>query len=361
MIKKAAAIVLSLGMISGMFTGCKQNEATTQEIKLPIYGAEEITYEVATAQYMDISQTQSYGATIGYPFADNLYYPADAQVVSFSAIKGKDVVEGQVLAELDSGDLDYEISNQQTIVNTALSQAHTSEAARLQYEIEQYTLDMLLAEKEKYIIRAPYDGIIVGIQRVTAGDQIEAGAVCCTVAPADGVQVYIDGKDANNFRYGQSVVVKIDGVEYPAKVVMAPDVAPATADNYASRRAVFLLDNDAMDKLIVENQMALAAGWATVYLTTEKKNVLAVPDAAVKTTGMTSSVTLLDGTERFRFNVTVGMSLGGYTEIVDGIAEGDVVISDGSGTFVSSNDNADNDDDHGGWNGEWDGERHERD
>lgn len=106
--------------------------------------------------------------------------------------------------------------------------------------------------------------------------------------------------------------------------------------------------------------MALSAGWATVYLTTEKKNVLAVPDAAVKTSGMTSSVTLLDGGERYRFSVTVGRSLGGYTEIIDGIAEGDVVISDGSGTFVSSKDNPDNNE-RGDWNGEWDGERPERD
>ena len=349
MFKRAAAAVLSLGMMCCFVSGCSRGEVTEEEIKLPIYGAAEITYEVATAQYMDISETISVGATIGYPFADILYYPGDAQVVSFSAIKGKSVEAGQVLAELDSGSLDYDISNQQTIVNTAYAVAGTSEAARLQYEIEQYTLDMLLAQKEQYIIRAPYDGIVVDISRVRAGDQVEAGEVCCSVAPADGVQVYIDGGDAGRFRYGQSVVVKIDGVEYPAKVVMAPDIAPSTADNAADRRAVFMLDNDVMAKLIVENPTALAAGWATVYHTTEKKNVLAVPDAAVKTSGSTSSVTLLDGEERYRFNVTIGMSLGGFTEIIDGIAEGDVVIADGSGTFVSSTDNNDRDD-RGDWN-----------
>ena len=360
MFKRAAAAFLSLGVICSMMSACSGGEVTTEEIKLPIYGAEEITYEVATAQYMDISETDSMGAEIGYPFADNLHYPADAQVISFSAVKGKSIEEGQVLAELDSGDLDYEINNQKTIVDTAYAASlGGGEAARLQYEIEQYTLDMLLAEKEKYIIRAPYDGKIVSINRVTAGDQVVAGDVCCSVAPADGVQVYIDGGDANKFRYGQSVVVKIDGTEYPAKVVMAPDVAPATADNKATRRAIFQLENNAMDKLITDNPAALAAGWATVYQTIEKKNVLAVPDAAVKTSGSTSSVTLLDGEERYRFNVTIGMSLGGYTEIIDGIAEGDIVIADGSGTFVSASD--DKDDNSGNWNGEWGGDRPERD
>lgn len=344
MIKRAAAALLSIVMMCCTVCGCSSDEVTEQEIKLPIYGAEEITYEVATAQYMDISETISVGATIGYPFADNLYYPGNAQVVSFSAVKGKSVEAGQVLAELDSGDLDYDISNQQTIVDTAYAASGAGEAARLQYEIEKYTLDMMIAKKEQYIIRAPYDGVIVGISRVRAGDQVEEGQVCCAVAPADGVQVFVDGGEARRFHYGQSVVVKIDGVEYTAKVVMAPDVAPLTADNEGRSRAIFKLDNDAMAKLITDNPAALAAGWATVYHTTEKKNVLAVPDAAVKTTGSTSSVTLLDGEERYRFNVTIGMSLGGYTEIIDGIAEGDVVIAEGSGTFVSSDDKNDDHD-----------------
>ncbi|MGN0688529.1 MAG: efflux RND transporter periplasmic adaptor subunit [Oscillospiraceae bacterium] len=342
MSKRAAAALIAICMVCGLAAGCNNNgEAVADEIKMPIYGGEEITYEVAAARYMDLSETVSYGAVIGYPYADNLYFPANAQVISFSATKGKPVEKGQVLAELDSGALDYEISNQQTIVNTAYANAGSGEAARLQYEIEKYTLDMMLAEKEKYIIRAPYDGVVVSINRKRAGDQTEYGEVCCAVAPADGIQVYIDGRDAAAFRYGQSVVVKIDGEEYPAKVVMAPDVAPVTAEHEAEKRAVFRLDDNAMDKLIAENPAALAAGWATVYLTTEKKDVLAVPQTAVKTGGTTSSVTLLDGQERYRFNVTIGVSLGGYTEIIDGISEGDVVIADGSGTFVGGSEDAD--------------------
>ena len=48
----------------------------------------------------------------------------------------------------------------------------------------------------------------------------------------------------------------------------------------------------------------------------------------------------MDGEERFKLNVTVGESIGGYTEIIDGIAEGDVVMAQGSGVF-SGEDSAD--------------------
>ncbi len=327
---------MSLVMIAGTVTGCNRGADAAEEIKLPIYGGETISYEVAIAQYMDISETQSMGATIGYPYADYLHYPADAQVVMFSIVKGRSVTEGDVLAELDSSDLDYEINNQQTIVDTAYANSlGGGEAARLQYEIEKYTLDMLVAEKERYVIRAPYDGIVTYVNRVSAGDEVKSGDICCMVSPHDNVQIYIDGGDAAKFRFGQEVSVKIDGDEYPAKVVMAPDMVPETADGRAAMRSVFALEEGVMDKLIVENEMAIAAGWATVYLTTEKKNVLAVPDSAVKTVGSTSSVTLLSGEERFRLNVTIGKSLGGFTEIINGISEGDMVIAEGSGTFVS--------------------------
>ena len=346
-------------MTACVCTGCKNNDDVSGEIKLPIYGGSEITYEIATAQYMDISETDSMGAIIGYPYADALSYPAEAQLTAFNAVKGRPIAEGDILAELDSSNLDYEINNQRTIVDTAYAASlGGGEAARLQYEIEKYTLDMLLAEKERYTIRAPYDGIITYINRGTPGDQVTAGDVCCMVSPKESVQIYIDGGDANKFRFGQDVIVKIDGVEYAAKVVMAPDMAPATADGNAARRAVFALEEGVMEKLLQENEMAIAAGWATVCLTTEKKNVLAVPDAAVKTVGSASSVTLLDGEERYRFSVTIGESLGGYTEILTGISEGDVVIADGSGTFVTANQNEGQEEhgDWGNWDGEWNGE-----
>lgn len=343
MIRRAAALLMALSVITCAATGCSGNNAAEEEIKLPIYGAQEISYEVAVAQYMDIVQVESMGATVGYPYADNLYYPADAQVITYSAVKGRAVAEGEVLAELDSADLDYEISNQQTIVNTAYAASLSGgQSAILQYQLEQSRLNMMLEEKESYIIRAPYDGVITGINRASAGAQITGGDVCCSIAPEDKIEIYIDGGDASKFHFGQSVKVKLDGIEYDATVVMAPDVAPATASGSAAKRAVFKLGDGVIEKIIEENPLAVKAGWATVYLTTEKKNVLAVPDAAVRSTGTSTSVTIVDGEERYRLPVTVGVSYGGFTEIRDGIAMGDVVMADGSGLFTTDLEQPDN-------------------
>lgn len=335
MVKKTVALLLLLS-VALCAVGCKSGGSVDEEIKLPIYGAEEIRYEVAIAQHMDISQTEGMGAVIGYPYAEYLYYPADAQVISYEAVNNRELKQGDVIAELDSSGLDYEINNQQTIVNTAYATSLSGgESERLQYQIEQSRLEMLLAEKESYTIRAPYDCVVTSVNRSSAGSTVAQGDVCCAVAKPEEISVYIEGSDAAKFHFGQAVTVKIDGKEYAATAVMAPDCAPATADGSAANRAAFLLEDGVIETIREENPVALTAGWATVYLTEGKKNVLAVPDSAVNTSGSSATVTLVDGEERYRLPVTVGVSYGGYTEIRDGISEGDIVLAEGSGLYTA--------------------------
>lgn len=327
--KKLSALLLSLALT---LTACSHRAVVEEEIKLPIYGTDDVDYEVAVAQYMDISDSKSIGASLGYPYSVYLTYPADALVVSANITNNADVKAGDILMELDSSELDYEISNQQTLVDAAALSRGTA-AGELQYEIELSRLNMLLEQREAYTIRAPFDGMITSVKRVAVGSEVKRGDVCCSVSEHDKVAVYIDGGDASRFRFGQKVVVKIDGQPYDATVVEAPDLAPATA-KYSSR-AVFDLGEGVLQKLGEENPLALTSGWATVFVSEERKNVLAVPDSAVKTRGSVTYVTLVDGDERFKLYVTAGSSLGGYTEILNGISEGDVVVAEGSGVYSS--------------------------
>jgi len=330
--KTAAALLAAITLL----TGCSRGGASG-EIQLPIYGASAVQYEIAEAKYMDLSETQSIGVTIGYPYAVYLTYPGDALVKSFNALKGRTVTKGEVLAELDSSDLDYDISNQQTIVNAAYqSSLSGSRADQLQYEIEQLKLDKMLEEKESYTIKAPFDGIITLTKAVTEGSTVTEGAVCCAVSEISKTEVYLDGGGASQFRFGQKVQVRIDTTMYDATVVQAPDAAPSEASGSAAKRTVFQLDNNAMEQVLTDSAMAVSAGWATVFVTSERKNVLAVPDSAVKSSGTENYVTLVDGEERFKLKVTIGASLGGYTEILDGISAGDTVMAEGSGEFTDA-------------------------
>lgn len=332
--QRAAAAAALLAVFTGL-AGCSGGSSVGDEIQLPIYGAEEIRYEIATAQYMDISQTDSLGVSVGYPYAVYLTYPADAQVVAYNAVRGYNVAEGDVLAELDSSELDYEISNQQSVVDSAYQASLSGgRTAQLQYQIEQMKLEMMLAEKESYTIRAPFDGTITQTAPTAAGAGVQGGTLCCAVSEPDRFVIYLDSGNTSRFRFGQSVQVRFDETYYDAVVAEAPDVAPAGAYGSSANRVVFDIGDEGRAKVLQETPLSVVAGWATVFVTTEKKNVLAVPDAAVKSTGSQSYVTLVDGMERYKLKVTKGESLGGYTEILDGISEGDVVICEGSGVYT---------------------------
>lgn len=333
---KRIVSALTAVAVCAALTGCKGSVAEEQ-IKLPIYGAEEIAFEVATAQYMDISQTDSTAAVIGYPYATYLTYPAQAQVLFSEITKFSKVSKGDILVELDSSELVYEINNQQTKVNAAYTASLSGgAAAQVQYNIEQNTLDMLLAQKESYTIRAPFDGIITEAYRPTVGSTVNAGDICCAISLPEDVRVYIEGGSADSLRFGQKVQVKIDNEIYDATVVSAPDVAPATASKRAAQRAILDMGEGTLMDIYNKDSMAITAGWATAYITRERKNVLAVPAQSVKTRGSTSTVTLVDGDERFKLPVTIGETLGGYTEIINGISAGDIVMAEGTGEFSSA-------------------------
>lgn len=323
-------------ILCAALTGCK-GENTAGEIKLPIYGAEEISFEVATADYMDISQTDSTAAVIGYPYATYLTFPAEAQVLFAEITKNSAVSEGDVLVELDSSELDYEINNQQTKVNAAYTASLSGgEAAKVQYRIEQNTLDMLLEKKDSYTIRAPFDGIITESYRPTVGSTVHEGDICCAISKPEDVRVYIEGGAASGLRFGQRVQVRLDNDMYDAAVVSAPDVIPATASKKAANRAILDLGEGTLMDIYEKDPMVITAGWATAYITRERKNVLAVPAQSVKTRGSTSTVTLVDGDERFKLPVTIGETLGGYTEIINGISAGDIVMAEGTGEFSTA-------------------------
>ncbi len=324
--------LIALAAAAVLLSGCSKSRVEN-EIKLPIYGGDEISFEIAEAKVTDIAETFSIGAVLDYPYPTYLNFPADTLVTSWNAVKGREVKQGDILAELDSSVLDYDLNNQRSITESAKAAASFGEIAELNYQIEKYSLEMISAEKEKYTIKAPFDGIITYVNRMSEGDNVTGGNVCCAVSETDRAFVYIDGAEASKFRFGQKVQVKIDNIMYDAFVSEAPDSSPENA----APRAVFSLEEGVMKQIWEDNPMAVSAGWATVYLTEEKKNVLAVPDSAVKTSGTENYVTIVDGEERYKLKVITGKSLGGYTEIIGGISEGDIVLAPGSGTFSSSN------------------------
>lgn len=345
--KAAIASVLVL-----FLTACSTQGTVDGEIQIPIYHPEEL-FSTATVQRMDLSSTQSVGATIGYAFSDALSTAHDGNLISINVNQYQELKEGDVIAVIDSSALNYTYLEQEIITEAAYDQyrATGSEADRITYEYELARLNAVQYEIDSYTITAPYDCIVTDVARmIDPGTELSQGTYICSVAYPDDIYVYlnVDPKSNSPFQLGSKVSVTLTGASYEGTVVSYPvSTAYKYGEEYAvqslgwggnndplggptsadsSRYAIIGFEPDVLAALLEETPNAVVAGWATVVVTTEKmNNVLCVPSAAVKSRD-TTYVYLHENGQKLQIPVKTGASINGYTVILGGLKEGDQVI-----------------------------------
>lgn len=173
-------------------------------------------------------------------------------------------------------------------------------------------------------LHAPSSGIVTQIE-VREGQRVNAGQ---TLMAINGIaRVWVDASLpqalAGIVQPDTLVSVRIDarpGQVFPGTVAMLlPDIDSTTR----AQRARIVLDNP---------QGVLSPGMF-VQVTLHPMHggtVLAIPDEAIIATGEYTRVIVQDDSGRFRpVVVHVGRSVGGYTQVIDGLGEGDRLVVSG--------------------------------
>jgi HlyD family secretion protein len=197
------------------------------------------------------------------------------------------------------------------------------ELARLETQVRlaEVVLEQAEAARAETELRAPFAGTVVELY--VQPDE-NAGGFSPLVTLADLTQLYIradvDEIDVAEVAPGQAVEIRLDA--FPGEVLLGKveRVAPAASTQRGSTQfeaIVSLPPND----LKLKPDMG-----ANLKITTiEKRDVLLVPNRAVQTIGHKKVVRVLEGGQSREIEVTVGLSNGEQTEIVKGLAEGQVV------------------------------------
>lgn len=343
----AAALALTL-------TACSAQAGVDGEIQIPIYQPDQL-FSTSTVQRMDLSSTQSVGASIGYAFSDALSTAHDGNLISINVTQYQELKEGDVIAVIDSSALNYTYLEQEIMTQSAYEQylATGSEADRLTYEYQNARLNAVQYEIDSYTITAPYDCIVTDVARmIEPGTDLPAGTYICSVAYPDDIYVYlnVDPKSTtpSPFQLGSKVSVTLTGAAYEGTVVSFPaSTAYKYGESYAvqklgwggnndplggptsadsSRYAIIGFEPDVLAAMLEETPNAVIAGWATVVVTTERmNNVLCVPTSAVQSRDSTYVYLYEDG-QKLQIPVRAGASIGGYTVILGGLKEGDVIV-----------------------------------
>lgn len=321
--------ILKIALCCALFslTACSQQAAVEEAIKIPIY-ENEAAVSTVKAEIMNLSNTQTVAASIGYPYADAIFSSVEGNLVSIDITKGQAFKEGDVLATIDSSALNFDLASQQIVTESAYQtyMQSGSKHDRIVYETEQLELELLQYQIDLYTIRAPYDCIITDNPRVEVGSVIENGTYLCSIAKEDEVFLFAtDNTDL--FKFGMNLQFRLNKEYFTATVVQEASSNSDRRSNSINNAVIIKFDDGQYEKMIEETPNAVSAGWATLYVTTaDKRNVLAVPEDAVKNYGGSVYCNVLQNDQKIQVNVEVGETYQGYTEILSGLTEGDTLV-----------------------------------
>ena len=205
-------------------------------------------------------------------------------------------------------------------------------------EKQRYATDALRRQREDMLLRAPRDGVI-GYRNVEAGAIVTAGTKVLSLVDNSHLNVdcALSESDAAILKPGMEVKVTIDalGADYAGRIVYVSPAMDESAKTYQVRIE--------LDTASDEIKAGLFAHTAIDIL--QRRDTLFVPKGAVLSRNGRQTLFVLrdDGTVEER-EVKIGLMNDETEEILDGLADGDVVVVSNqdklqTGTKVDVDDN----------------------
>ncbi len=216
--------------------------------------------------------------------------------------------------------------NQELVGQGFISQRSVDESSA-NLEVANAKLSLAKATAQRLKIIAPFDGI-AGIRTVNVGDYLKDGADVVNIEDIDAV--FVDFRLPERFqtkvRRGQQATVELDALPGRKFVALIQAVDPLIDANGRSVGVRGCIDN---------RQMQLRPGmFARVNAVFgQRDNALVIPEEALVPQGNRQFVIKLvdgpDGKVTQRVEVKVGIRRPGRVEIVEGLKEGDRVVTAG--------------------------------
>ena len=321
--------------------------------------AQQAAVKTVQVSRMNIKSTVSATGTIRPVDSVEVSAKITARIKSILVKENDTVTAGQTVAILDGKDFEaqrdqaqFRVTNTRAKYNRAVYLhsigAETDadlEDATLNYQTAVSSLSEAESDLNETVIVAPMDGVVVG-EPQTVGTMAVQGTSNPTVImriadlSSKRIQAKVDETDIGNVKVGQSATFTVDsfnGKTFTAKVskISQTDTSntwnintssSSSSSSSSSASVIYYyvtLDVDDPDNVL------LPAMTARVEINTAEKNdALVVPLSTLKTDTHGSYVIVKndDGTQENRY-VSTGIYSDEYVEILEGLSEGEQVVS----------------------------------
>jgi macrolide-specific efflux system membrane fusion protein len=324
--RSLATLLIPLALLSGCFLLPKEEEMLAP----PLMEPPEITYETYEAKRGTIVDDFRVTGNFVYAKQENVYFRYRGGRLLKIYVTYADMVKtGQLLAELDTDSLKYQVTMQQLTVEKAKLQAERGsllgddkilqKMADLEIRQAQLTLESYQTELSKAQLYAPLDGIVVYVGRFAEGDAIDAYRTVVRIADPRVIELSYKGIKASDFTFGMNVEVSFANATFAGSVVQTPGTAPID------------LPEDERGQIVVRVKNlpgnVQAGDDATIRVVLQRRDgVIVIPRNLVQTYQGSDFVNILVNNIKKQQPVEKGIVSATEAEIVKGLKEGDLVI-----------------------------------
>lgn len=320
----AAALGLALSM-----TGCYFFPAEEELLSPPTVPVEEIAYSTYTARIKTIeSKTMASGFVTSKSEYEASFPESGGSLKKIYVTAGQFVSEGELLAELDTGNLPYLYEQQKLIVQKAALTAGNSAAAQLDYEMEQNTLKEYERQMNNSRLYAGMSGQVCFTEALRPGSTVTAYKTVVKIIDPDNMFIkYSTTNNMKSFPFGADVTITVNGEEFAGYVSKTPSqAAEGLYDDYpalsADTTSYFFEFKDALPDFLTIGTVAEIS-----YIKEVHENAVVVSKNLIKSDGERKYVTILDENENKKdVDVETGIENATEAEILSGLKAGDKVV-----------------------------------
>jgi RND family efflux transporter MFP subunit len=329
---QSAAALIAVFMLSGCSL-LPQKEVTLQP---PLIKPVTEKIDAVEVKKGTIERLLQGSATVTSSHNVPLFYKQNGRLKDLYVQQGEEVKAGQVVADLDQGDLDLRIKLQKLTlerVSILFYQAKLSGADQKELRLRQIDLEreqIALASLEEQLtgasLTSPISGIVSYVDTVQSGDGVNGYVPIVSIA--DPTQLYLvytvdDPKLISAVQLNMDVDVTVDNVTVKGKVLQSPSSAPFTDNKDLSDRNSKLLYIGVTDK-----KAKLEMGKSVdILISLEKhENVIVLPRSGLRTYLGRTYVQVKDGDRRKEVDVEPGIMTSTEVEIVKGLEVGQQII-----------------------------------
>ena len=337
----AAAVSAIMCLSAG---GCYLLPDEEEVLDAPTVKASDVTYSTVTAKKKDLEKKIVATGTVTAENQYTLSYEKQSGTVSKFYVKAGDKVKkGDVICDLDTYDLDYQIEEKQLYLEKAKLKvdiiyegggSHAEiDSAYVDVQLLEKELEKLQAQKEDSSLKSPIDGVVSSLSDVRAGDNVNPGQTIATVIDTSALYIAIQPDDLTQYDIDTEVQIRIGEDYYDGVVFMTPK---KLADYQAEQKE----DHNNVDDTGIDYQAdtiyvrfkdtapAEAVGQLadTILVLDSVKDAIVISNNLIKKVDGTKVVYVLKNGEKTAVEVETGLSTGSQTEIKSGLKEGDEIV-----------------------------------